>query len=410
MLDGRRGWRHPRARTAAFALAITLAIQVFTSLAATATSVLAPEIGRDLNMAPKLIGVFVGLIYAGGMSASLASGGFVERYGAIRVSQVGVLLCAAGLAMVVGYAARPELLLPLLFVAPVVIGLGYGPITPASSQLLARTAPPSRMALTFSIKQTGVPVGAAFAGALLPAVALSVGWHMAFLIVAGAGVAIALVAQLARAKLDTHRVPERPLSVAGVIDPLREVLRTPALRELAVCGFGYAALQVCLMSFLVVYLTESLGYSLVAAGFALTAANLGGIVGRIVWGAAADLFVAPRTLLGLIGVGGGLCAWLTVLFSAGWPAVALIIVSVLFGMTAIGWNGVQISEVARAAPAGREGSVTGAAGFITFGGVLVGPPTFALVSALTGGYRAGFALFGAFAIASGARLVVRHRR
>lgn len=410
MLDERRGWRHPRARTAAFALAITLAIQVFTSLAATATSVLAPEIGRDLHMAPKLIGVFVGLIYAGGMSASLASGGFVERYGAIRVSQVGVLLCAAGLAMVVGYAARPELLLPLLFVAPVVIGLGYGPITPASSQLLARTASPSRMALTFSIKQTGVPVGAALAGALLPAVALGVGWHMAFLIVAGAGVAIALLAQLARAKLDTHRVPERPLSVAGVIDPLREVLRTPALRELAVCGFGYAALQVCLMSFLVVYLTESLGYSLVAAGFALTAANLGGIVGRIVWGAVADLFVAPRTLLGLIGVGGGLCAWLTVLFSAGWPAVALIIVSVLFGMTAIGWNGVQISEVARAAPSGREGSVTGAAGFITFGGVLVGPPTFALVSALTGGYRAGFALFGAFAIASGARLVVRHRR
>jgi hypothetical protein len=42
--------------------------------------------------------------------------------------------------------------------------------------------------------------------------------------------------------------------------------------------------------------------------------------------------------------------------------------------------------------------------------VLVGPPIFALVSALTGGYRAGFALFGAFAIASGARLVVRHRR
>ena len=38
------------------------------------------------------------------------------------------------------------------------------------------------------------------------------------------------------------------------------------------------------MSFLVVYLTESLGYSLVAAGFALTVANLGGIVGRILWG------------------------------------------------------------------------------------------------------------------------------
>jgi len=32
------------------------------------------------------------------------------------------------------------------------------------------------------------------------------------------------------------------------------------------------------------------------------------------------------------------------------------------------------------------------------------------VSSLTGGYRAGFALFGALAVASGARLIARHRK
>jgi MFS family permease len=164
------------------------------------------------------------------------------------------------------------------------------------------------------------------------------------------------------------------------------------------------------MSFLVIYLTESLRYSLVAAGFALTAANLGGIAGRILWGAIADSYVAPRALLGLLGVGSGLCAWITVLFSATWPTAALLAVCVIFGMTAIGWNGVQLSEIARAAPAGQEGSVTGGAGFVTFGGVLVGPPAFALISAMSGGYRAGFALFGALTLASGARLVVRHRK
>jgi MFS family permease len=404
------GWFHPRARTAAFALAITLAIQVFTSLAATATSVLAPAIGRDLGLAPKLVGVFVGLLYAGAMTASLASGGFVERYGAIRVSQISVVLCAAGLAMMVGYATESTILLPLLVLAPLVMGLGYGPITPASSQILARTAPPSRMALTFSIKQTGVPVGAALAGALLPVLAVSLGWHAAFLAVAAIGIAIAIVAELARPGLDAHRTPGRALSVAGVMAPLHQVLRTPALRELARSSFVYAAMQVCLMSFLVIYMTESLGYSLVAAGFALTAANLGGIAGRILWGAIADSYVAPRALLGLLGVGSGLCAWVTVLFSAAWPSAALLAVCVIFGMTAIGWNGVQLSEIARAAPAGQEGAVTGGAGFVTFGGVLVGPPAFALIAAISGGYRAGFALFGALTLASGARLVVRHRK
>jgi MFS family permease len=404
------GPRAPRGRTAAVALAITLAIQMFTSLAATATSVLAPEIGRDLGVAPKLVGVFVGLVYAGSMSGSLISGGFIERYGAIRVSQVCVLLCAGGVWLVTGAPAMPGLLLPALAAAAIVIGLGYGPITPASSHVLARTAPPSRMALTFSIKQTGVPAGAALAGALLPAVAVAMGWHAAFALVAALGVVVAIVAQAARPLLDTERTPARSLSFAAVFAPLRLLLRTPVLVELAVAAFVYASLQVCLMSFLVVYLTETLSYSLVAAGFALTVANLGGIVGRIVWGAIADAYIAPRALLGLIGVAAGSCGGATAAFDAGWPIEGILAICAVFGGTAIGWNGVQLSEVARHSPAGQAGAVTGASGFITFSGVVVGPPTFALVSALTGGYRTGFAVFGALTVACGLWLLVRHRQ
>ena len=46
----------------------------------------------------------------------------------------------------------------------------------------------------------------------------------------------------------------------------------------------------------------------------------------------------------------------------------------LFGATAIGWNGVQLAEVARLAPPGTAGEVTGATGFVTFAGVVIGPP------------------------------------
>ena len=131
-------------RTAAVALAATLAIQMFTSLAATAPAVLAPELAGDMGFTPKLIGVFVGLVYVGAMLASLASPGFIERYGAIRVSQVCVLLCGIGIAMV---GLLPASGAGLLVVAAVLIGVGYGPITPASSQILVRTTPPAQMAL-----------------------------------------------------------------------------------------------------------------------------------------------------------------------------------------------------------------------------------------------------------------------
>ncbi len=389
-----------RARVATIAttaLAATLAIQVFASLAATATSVLAPEIARDFGVPAKLIGVFVGLLYAGGMAASLACGPLIERYGAIRVSQVCALFCGTGIALVAGAGAAslPAAPLALVAVAAVVIGVGYGPITPASSQVLARTAPAARMSLVFSIKQTGVPAGAALAGAALPALALALGWRATFVAVAILGAAVVAAAQTTRHALDTDRLPSRPLSVAGVFAPLRIVFASRGLAELSLVGFAYAATQVCLMSFTVVYFTETLGFPLHYAGYALTVANFGGIAGRIGWGAVADHYIAPRRMLGLLGLATACCAAATLAFTPAWPWLGLLAVCAMFGATAIGWNGVHLAEVARLAPKGQAGAITGACGFVTFAGVVLGPPSFAFLAALTESYRTGFAVCGA---------------
>ena len=397
-------------RTAAVALAATLGIQVYTALATAATAVLAPEIARDLGLPPALIGVFVGMVYVGAATGSLASGDFIARHGAIRVSQVCVLLCAAGLILLppVTHAGGPGLVLVLL--APVIIGLGYGPITPASSHVLVRTAPPARLALTFSIKQTGVPAGVALAGAALPGFALAFGWRATFIVVAAFGIVIAIAAQSTRARLDADRSPAARVSVSGVLAPLRVVFRQRDLAELALTGLVYASMQMCLLSFLVVYLTVEMGYSLVAAGLALTVASIAGVAGRIVWGAIADRFVRPKVLLGGIGVGTGACGFLAAGFSAAWPMVAVLAVCAAFGATAIGWNGVQLAQIARLAPAGRAGAVTGATGFITFAGVVLGPPTFALLAGVTGSYRVGFMAFASLALLCGLRLLYTMRK
>jgi len=384
------------------ALIATLAIQIFTSLAATATSVLAPEIAPAFGIASKWIGVFIGLVYLGAMMASLACGGFIDRYGAIRVSQVSVLLCAAGAAII---AVAPDRVVPVLVVAAVCVGLGYGAITPASSHVLIRTAPPEKLALTFSIKQTGVPVGAALAGALLPALAIIAGWRNAFLLIAGVGVVVAIASQPTRRALDTDRRPDRRFSPAAIVKPLRLIRQSRALTELALVSFVYAATQMCLTGFIVVYLNESLGWSLVSAGFALTATTLGGVAGRIVWGWIADRAWPPRRVLGIIGIVAGLCGGITAMAGAAWPTVVLLAVFAAFGCTAIGWNGVQLAEVARHAPQGAAGAVTGASGFITFAGVVAGPPIFALLSTVTGSYRAGFAVFAALSALGGAALL-----
>jgi len=383
------------------ALGATLAIQVYASLAATAVSVLAPVIARDFGLSTNLVGVFVGLVYATAMTAALCSGTFIARYGAIRVSQVSVLLSAIGLLLIPLATVLPAAL-ALLVVAPLITGTGYGPITPASSQILARTTPPHRMGLTFSVKQTGVPAGVALGGAVLPATTLAIGWEATFIVLALLSVVVALAAQPIRADLDTMLDRSRRFTLAATLRPLRKVFANPVLTELTVVSFFYASLQMCLMSFLVVHLTDALHWSLVAAGLALSVATIGGVVGRILWGAVADRFVRPRVLLGLLGIAAGTCSIATAYYPVDAPAVLLLVLAAAFGLTAIGWNGVQLAEIARHSPPGEAGATTGASAFVTFSGVVVGPPLFGALAAATGSYRGSFVVIGLAIVVCGA--------
>jgi len=392
----------PQARTALVALIATLAIQIFTSLAATMPAVLAPVLAPDLGITPNWIGVFVGLVYAGAMLGSLACGGFIARFGAIRVSQFCVLLCSIGIAAV---ALVPGSAVSLLIGAAFLLGMGYGPITPASSEVLIRTTPRERLALTFSIKQTGVPAGAALAGAILPGLALLAGWRVAFLSIALVGLAVIGASQPTRTSLDIHHGPGEGFSLAAMVGPLKTVIRNPALLELSLAGFAFASVQVSLTSFLVVYLNGELQWSLVASGLALTCATLSAVIGRIFWGAVADRWLAPTRVLSIIGSGSAVCGIVMAVATPDWPAWVMLPLAALYGATAIGWNGVQLSELARRAPAGSAGAVTGASGFVTFGGVVLGPLVYAALSGLTGSYRTGFLVSAVVSgIAAGALL------
>lgn len=393
------------ARNDAFvALAATLAIQIYVAFVASAPAVLAPLIASDLGIAPSLIGVFVGLVYAGAMAGSLAGGEFIARFGAIRVSQGAVLLSMGGLAMI---ALLPAAAVALLVGAAALMGVGYGPITAASSELLARTTPPERMALTFSIKQTGVPAGAALAGAVMPALALAVGWRAAFLAAAALGVVVVAGSEPTRRALDLRNPDRKVLSVAAIFAPLRLIFRTPAILKLSLTGAVYAAVQSCLTTFLVVYFADAIGWNVIAAGLALTCASVAAVPGRLFWGAVAD---RTRQALRVLAIVGGIaCASGLALAASGpgWPVMLLLAITVVYGASAIGWNGVQVSEVARRAPPGTAGSMVGASGFLTFSGVMLGPFAFAAIVGATNSYRMGFL---ACAAASGLAALAVARR
>jgi predicted MFS family arabinose efflux permease len=392
---------YPGPRFAAV-FAAMFATQVVIAAAGAAAPVLAPIAAPDLGLPAYAVGLFVSILYAAAATVGLLSGPLIARWGAIRLSQAALVATALGLGLATIGAT------PALVFAALLLGVGYGPATPASSHLLAIVTPPGRLNLVFSLKQTGVPFGYVIAGAALPSAALAFGWRAALIGLAGFCALLAVALERLRPALDADARPAPVLAaLRRPFAPLALVLRAPGLRLLALASFAYAAMQSCVGTFLVTYLVARIEFSPVAAGFVLSCAQAAGVGGRILWGAVADRLGRPFLVLGGLGLAMTLAALLLGAFTPAWPEAAIVAVALLLGGTAVAWNGVHLAQLVRLAPAGRGGEVTGGSFFVTFGGVTAAPLGFSLVLGVSGSYALAYAAIASLTLASGIAFLVR---
>jgi len=379
------------------ALIATLAIQALVSMTVLTPPVLAALAAPDIGVASERIGLFTALVYAGAILSSAGSGALLARIGPLRLSQWCLAVCAAGMAM------ASLAILPAIVLGAVLMGLGYGPVTPASSHILIRQTPPDRRSLVFSLKQTGVPVGGALAGFIAAPLALMIGWRGAALAVAGASLALALAVEPMRSRFDS-RDNVGPVAARSPLAGIRLVLRTPTLRRLALSSTTFAATQLSLATFLVTFLTERAGMPLVTAGIVMAVAQGAGIVGRILLGWVADRFLRAGRVLALLGIGMAAASVATGFISSAWPLPSIFAATAMLGLTGLSWNGVYLAEVAAIAPSGAAGAATGGALSVTFLGIVLGPALFSAVVSLSGSYTLGFAIVAAGAFLGGLRV------
>ena len=383
----------------ATAVGVAFAVQAGVALVIFAPPVLAPAATRTMGLDPSTVGVFTSLVYLFAAIAAVSSARPVAALGALRASQVCLLLCAAGIALVATAS------LPLVVLGAMLLGLGYGPVTPSSAIILVSTLPARFRSLGFSVKQTGVPVGAGTCGLAIPALVAAFDWQVAAWALAAAAVAGAVLCQPLQRDFDEGVRGSGPSASTSPLGSLALVWRLPRLRELAIGSFVFAGIQMCVVTYLVVFLTET-GLSLAAAGLAMTCAMVGGLVGRIGWGWVADNLLAPRRTLALVSLLMGVTSLGLACVAPAWPLAAVIALSVAAGLSSIAWNGVYLAEVAHRAPPGMATAATGGTMFCTYAGVMVWPTVFYVAHAATGSYVASFVLVGLLGLA-GAALFVR---
>src|SRR5690606_3969609 len=371
----------------------TTLVLAFSALVALYPSAIAPEVAAALGIPSSAIGLQVSLVFGGGMLTSLVGGPLTRRLGPCRASQTALLLLGTGAALM----SAPSLLVAVL--GALVVGLGYGMTNPSASVLLVRFTPIERQGFIFSLKQTGVPLGGMLAGALAPSLALGIGWRQGLWILSGLALLGIVALQGKRHSWDEQRDPGLNW-LRSPFDGLKVVWAHKPLRYLAIVTLCFSTVQLSLSSFTVAMLVDDLDVRLIAAGAVMTMVQASGIAGRLWWGWVADRVGNRLLVLAVIACSTLVGTVLIYFMGPAWPLAGVVMTLCLFGLAALGWNGVYLAEVARLAPPDRIASAAGGCLVFTYGGVLLGLPTFALLMTVMDHYTDVFGLLTAASVLS----------
>ncbi|MEK9775317.1 MAG: MFS transporter [Quisquiliibacterium sp.] len=394
------------------ALGLTFSVQTLAALALSLPAVLAPVAAPALGLPAERVGWLVSATYLVAMLAGLNGGYLASRRGAVLVSQWALISSAVGIALLSsGWV-------PLLLLAAIAIGVGYGFTNPAAADILTRHVPVARRGLFFSIKQTGVPAGVALCGLVLPALLLLLPWQGATLAIALPLACVGGALTLWRSRLEPQ-LASRPViaQAPGLVAlfqsrvwlPLASVLGYPPTRRLALTSLVYALTQVSFLTFLVSYLKFDHDYPLALAAGLLSASQVVSVIGRVFWGYVSDRWVDPTLLLGILGLlmGSGIMLLWLIPAEAGWPV--MLAVTLFCAATVVAWNGVFFADLVRQVEPHEVAQATGATQFMTFTGGMLGSGVFALLVSAAGSYAPVFGLTALLPATTGLLMLIAAR-
>lgn len=384
-------------------LALVLTAQTVANVGPLGIPAIAALIRSDLGLTLTQAGSFLSAYYIGPIVISLPAGAMTDRWGVARMLVLGELVIAGGL-----FAASGAGTYAALIACMIGAGFGYGILNPTSTKAVMAWFPPAQHATVVGLKQVGLPFGGALGAALLPILAIALGWRVAVVLSA------VLIAVTAVALLASYRDAPvaRTVPAARTSSPLRAVLVTRDLWLLAIASLIFAGLQTVWMAFLVLYLKEVVGVPLLSAARYLALAQVAGMAGRIVFGLLSDRAFAGRRRAPLLiaGCGSALCSVALAMTGRGSSGVWIGVLALVFGFVGIGWNGVQHTLMAELAGPRAAGTALGLGLALSSMGVTLGPPLFGWAVEAAGSYRGPWiGLAGFMTLALALLALVRER-
>lgn len=224
-------------------LAIALTAQMVSSFLARIVPTLAPLLAVQIRWSEAAVGLLSAVCTFGSIIFLMGGNPIVRAIGSVRSLQVGLLIGAAGTFMLlIPWGAAAVL-------ASLVIGLGFGPTMPASSDILHRYAPARYRSLVFSIKQAGTPAGGVLAGLAMPYLVDRFGWQAALAAAVVFALGIAIIIKLMHRAADAGPVSsQRPrlramITPGNFAQPVRSLWSSDELARISLAGGVLALCQ-----------------------------------------------------------------------------------------------------------------------------------------------------------------------
>ena len=359
---------------------------------------LLPFVREEFALSRVQVGYYSTFFFISASFLSVFSGSIVDSFGPKKSILFGIISLGI-LLLLQGLSPLYNLILLLSFLS----GLGFSIITPSATKAVIHATSQEKRAFSMGFTQSGFGLGGILGASILPFLGERIGWRVAVqiaaLMVLFTGYSVYKLyhdGENRNKTIDTTTaaMEEKKYSFS---ERLSSIIANKPLFRICFSGILFGISEGALLSHFVVFLTEDIMISKVAAGLSFATLHMGGMVGLIMWGFFSDRFFRADRRIGifLIGLSSGIMYLFFGLFVfRPFQNQALIFIfSFLFGFLVLGWTGAYLTTVGEIAGDGQAGIATGLTLLFVRGAMIIAPPIFGLIADINGSYRYSWLIY-----------------
>jgi MFS family permease len=382
-----------------FIVALATVAQIGDGIVTQGIPVLYPFIQNELSLTRAQVGLITSGMMAGSMFTVFLGGWLADVWGVKRV-----------LVLVLIYTSVPVFVFSFIgslwaaIAVGILIGLGMGPVYPASSRAIMDWLPVRIRGFGMSVKQAAPALAGAASAVTLPFIAVNAGWPVAIRVLASLTLLTGIVFLIFyKERPGKASVTHRPF-LSGFSD----LFHDRGLIAATVWGVVIVGLQFLVLTYLILFFVERVGFSMVTAGGYLGMALFASTAARVLWGAVSDFLLGSRRVLtlGVMSLVGVLALTGITFMGPSTPTAVIVLVSVGLGVSILSWPGIFTVYVAELAGTERSGASIGAVNTIMRLGIVTAPPLFGLLVDVTDSYALGWAIAAGALVLSTVSLLV----